>query len=80
MKADEIRKLLHNRPFRPFFVHVADSGRLLVKHEDFIALAPSGREMVLYRHDRPDDYQVVDIMLVTRLEVASRNGAKKARK
>jgi hypothetical protein len=76
MKADEIRKLLHAEPFRPFFVHVADGGRLLVKHEDFVALAPSGREMLVYRHDKPDDYQVVDIMLVRRLEVAAGDGAK----
>ena len=80
MKADEIRKLLHDRPFRPFVVHVADGGRLLVKHEDFVALAPSGREMIVYRPDKADDYQVVDIMLVTRLEIAARNGAKKPRK
>ena len=80
MKADEIRKLLHQRPFRPFVLHVADGGRLPVKHEDYVALAPSGREMLVYRHDRPDDYQVVDIMLVTRLEIATRNGSRKSRR
>jgi hypothetical protein len=79
MKADEVRKLLRTQPFRPFVVHVADGGRLLVKHEDFIALAPSGREMIVYRHNKPDDYEVVDLLLVTRLEVATRNGAKKVR-
>ena len=71
MKVDEIRKLLHAAPFRPFAVHIAAGGRLLVKHEDFIALAPSGREMIVYRHNKPDDYEVVDIMLITRLEVAT---------
>jgi hypothetical protein len=80
MKADEIRRLLHARPFRPFVIHVADSGRLLVKHEDFVALAPSGRELIVYRHDREDDYQVVDVMMVTRLEVGTRNSARKPRK
>ncbi len=80
MKADEIRKLLHERPFHPFIIHVADGGRLLVKHEDYAALAPSGREIIVYRHDRPDDYQVVELMLVTRLEITARNGAKKARR
>lgn len=77
MKSDEIRKLLHAQPFRPFIVHAADGGRLLVKHEDYVALAPSGREMLVYRHDKADDYQGVDIMLVTRLEITARNGAKK---
>ena len=80
MKAEEIRKLLHERPFRPFIVHVADGGRLLVKHEDYVALAPSGREMLVYRHDKPDDYQVVDVPLVTRLELVTRNGARKSSK
>ncbi len=78
MKADEIRKLLHEQPFRAFIVHVADGGgRLLVKHEDYVALAPSGREMIIYRHNKPDDYEVVDVMLITRLEVAARNESKK---
>jgi hypothetical protein len=67
-------------PFRPFVVHVADGGSLLVKHEDFAALVPSGREMLIYRHDRPDDYEVVDVPLVTRIEVTSENGTKKPRK
>jgi hypothetical protein len=80
MKTDEVRKLLAETPFRPFIIHVADGGRLRVEHEDYIALAPSGREMIVYRHDRPDDYEIVDVMLVTRLEVASRNGGKKSRK
>lgn len=78
MEADEIRKRLNQRPFRPFVVHVADGGRLRVKHEDFVALAPSGREMLVYRHDKPDDYEVVDLMLVTRLEVPTRNGTRKS--
>jgi len=77
MKADEIRRMLHGKPFRPFLIHVANGGRLLVKHEDFVALAPSGRELIVYRHDQPDNYQVVDVMMVTRLEVTSRNGARK---
>ena len=77
MKAEDFRKLLHTQPFCPFVIHAADGGRLLVKHENYVALSPSGREMIVYRHDKADDYQVVDILLVTRLEVASRNGAKK---
>ena len=80
MKADEIRKLLQTRPFRPFTVHVADGGRLFVKHEDFVAVSPSGREMLIYRHDKADDYQVVDTILVTRVEVTTRNGTRKTRK
>jgi hypothetical protein len=78
MKIDEVRKLLHMQPFRPFWIHVADGGRIPVQHEDFVALAPTGREMIVYLPH--GDYQVVDVMLVTRLEVPIKNGAKKPRK
>jgi hypothetical protein len=67
MKAEEIRKMLHNQPFREFVVVVADGGRIPVKHEDFVAVAPTGREMIVYQPD--GSYNTVDIMLVTRLEV-----------
>ena len=80
MKADEIRELLHARPFRPFVIHVADGGRLLVKHEDFVALSPTGRTMLVYGHGTGDKYQIVDVVMVTRLETAARNGARKSRK
>jgi len=78
VKIDEVRKLLHAQPFRPFLIHVADGGRIPVKHEDFVALAPTGREMIVYLAD--GDYQIVDVMLVTRLQVSSRNGEKKSRR
>ena len=45
MKIAEIRKLLHSESFRPFLIHVADGGHIPVKHEDFIALGPAGREI-----------------------------------
>ncbi|MBU6400437.1 MAG: hypothetical protein KGS61_08980 [Verrucomicrobia bacterium] len=77
MKVDEIKRMLDAEPFRPFVIHVADGGQLVVKHQDFVALAPSGREFIVYRHDQPDDYQVVDVMMVTRLEA---NGSRKPRR
>ena len=72
MKIEEIRKLLHAQPFRAFTIHVADGGRISVKHEHFVALAPTGREMIVYQPD--GDYQAVDVLLVTRLQVLTRNG------
>jgi hypothetical protein len=75
MKIDEIRKLLHAQPFKPFLIHFAGGGRFRVAHEDFVAISPTGREMHVYLPD--GDYQVVDVMLVTRLQIATRNGAKK---
>ena len=78
MKIDEVRKLLHVQPFRPFLIHFTKGGRIAVKHEDFIALAPTGRELLVYQPN--GDYQVVDVMLVTRLQVLTKNGAGKSPK
>ena len=75
MKIDKVRSLLHASPFRPFLVHVADGGRIPVKHEDFVALDPTGREMLVYQTD--GTHQIVDLMLVTRLQVIPKNGTKK---
>lgn len=73
MKIEKIREALHTQPFRPFWIHLADGGRLLVEHEDFVAVAPSGRELVVFQAD--DSHQVVDVPLVTRLEVKAPTGA-----
>ena len=78
VRINEVRKLLHAQPFRPFQIHVADGGRIPAKHEDLVALAPTGREMIVYLPD--GDYQVLDLLLVTRLEVSAKNGARKPRK
>jgi hypothetical protein len=78
MKVDEIRKMLHNEPFRHFVIVVADGGRIPVLHEDFVAVAPTGREMIVYQPD--GSYNVVDTMLVTRLEVEATDGRRKTRK
>ena len=78
LKIEEVRKLLHSEPFRPFLIHVADGGRIPVKHEDFVALAPTGREMIVYQPDGM--WQVIDVMLVTRLQVIAKNGPRRSSK
>jgi len=72
MKMEEIREALHAQPFRPFRVHLADGGQIPVAHEDFVALDPVGREVIVFLPD--GSHQVVDVMLVTRLEIKARNG------
>lgn len=72
MKIEKVREALHAQPFQPFWIHLADGGRLPVEHEDFVALAPTGRELIVFLKD--NTHHVVDVMMVTRLEVKSRNG------
>ena len=72
MNMDKIREQLHAQPFKPFWIHFADGGRIPVHHEDFVALDPTGREMIVFLPN--GTHQVVDLMLVTRLEIRRRNG------
>ena len=72
MKIEKLREALHAQPFRPFTIHVADGGRLTVPHQDFVAVEPAGREIIVYRPD--NSHQIVDVLLVTRLEVSAKNG------
>jgi hypothetical protein len=78
MKIEKIREVLHAQPFRPFAVHLADGGRLRVEHEDFVALDPSGREMIVYLPN--SSHQIVTLAMVTRLEVPAPNGTASRKK
>ena len=72
MKIAKIREVLHAQPFRPFLIYLADGGRILVEHEDFVALEPAGREMIVYLRD--SSHHIVDVVLITRLEIKASNG------
>jgi hypothetical protein len=67
MRVEELRTLYHAEPFEPFTLHLADGREIPVRHREFVALAPSGRTLTVYQPD--DSFNVVDLMLVTALEV-----------
>jgi len=67
MKISELRKLYDAEPFRPFLIHMADGRKIPVKHREFMALSPSGRTAYVYQLN--DDSDVIDVALVTALEL-----------
>ena len=67
MTTEKLRDTIHATPFRPFVLHLADGRRLNVPHPDFIAHVPGGRTAVVLHED--ESYNVVDLLLVTDLEV-----------
>lgn len=73
MKINKIREALHAQPFRAFWIHLTDGGRIAVQHEDFVALDPAGREIVVFQPD--SSHHLVDVPLITRLEFKAKNGA-----
>jgi hypothetical protein len=82
MTVDQLKVLLEARPFQPFAVRLADGRRIPVNHREFMAIAPSGRTAVVYQPD--DSFNIIDVLLVTDLEVVrrgrARNGRAKRRK
>lgn len=70
MNTEQIGQVLHAQPFKAFRLYLADGRNLDVDHPDFVARAPSGRTIVVYRQD--DTFEIVDLLLVTSIEV--RNG------
>ena len=77
MTIEQVRRLYDARPFKPFVIHLADGRRIRVEHPEFMASAPSGRTIIVYQPD--DSFNVIDLLLVTDLEVKS-NGAVRKRK
>ncbi len=69
MTIEQLRNLYNAQPFRPFIIHLADGRSIPVRHRDFIMPAPSGRTVIVYQPD--DSFNVIDLLLVTDLEVGS---------
>ena len=69
MNVEQIKELNNAQLFRPFTIHSADGRDVTVHHPEFIALAPSGRFLVVYQPD--DSFRTIDVRLVTALDVSS---------
>jgi hypothetical protein len=68
MTIEQLRNVHQSTPFQPFTVHLADGRSLLVPHAEFLSHSRSGRT-VLVPSTQDESYSVVDLLLVTRLEV-----------
>ena len=73
MVADEIRKLLKERPFRAFRLNLADGRKIEVLHPDFLLVDPRGRTL---NHSPTDDQRaagdigaLVDAALVVSVDL-----------
>ncbi|MBY0526464.1 MAG: hypothetical protein K2R98_23925 [Gemmataceae bacterium] len=67
MTVDQLRALLKAQPFQPFTVHLADGRHVFVHHPEYTVIAPSGRTAIIYQPN--DEFNIVDLLLVTDLEV-----------
>ena len=73
----ELRTLHHARPFRPFAIHTADGRAFPIPHSEFLAYDPAGTTLVAMRTNHT--FSILDIRLVTELELLPRNGRPRRR-
>ena len=73
MTIEPIQRLYHAEPFQPFVLHLADGRNVPVHHREFLASAPSGRTVIVYQPD--DSFNIVDLLLVTDVEVRPATGS-----
>jgi hypothetical protein len=66
MTTDQFRATLHQQPFRPFTIRMADGRAFEVAHRDFVAMSPSGRTVIVYESD--ESYSVLDLLLMSELQ------------
>jgi len=51
MTIEKIRELYDVEPFRPFVIHLADGRVIAVPHREWLASAPSGRTVIIFKPD-----------------------------
>lgn len=72
MTVEQFEATLHQQPFRPFSIRMADGGVFEVRHPDFVAHSPTGRTVIIIQQD--DSCSVLDLLLMSEIEVSSPNG------
>jgi hypothetical protein len=72
MTTEALSKLHQARPFQRFVLRLGDGQALPVDHPEMLAYAPKSRTATVYRSD--GSFEIVDLLLVTGLEVL-RNGS-----
>jgi hypothetical protein len=63
MISDQLQRLIHATPFRPFTLRLADGQQLHVPHPDFITHAPDRRTAAITLLEA-DAIELVDLLLI----------------
>ena len=72
MTTEQFRATLHQSPFHPFTIRMADGRAFDVVHRDFVALSPSGRTVIVFVSE--ESYSILDLLLMSELDVHAANG------
>lgn len=79
MTIDQVRRVHQAKPFQPFRIHLADSRSIDVTHPELLAINEPGRTIIVVTGGDAL-YEVVDLLLVTTLEVLNGHARSKRRR
>jgi hypothetical protein len=68
MKIDDLKQAKDQRPFQPFWVHMADGREVEVRHPDALAWRDDRARSVAYVSPK-GDWMWIDVALVTALRI-----------
>jgi len=77
MTTEALLKVHQMRPFRPFAIRLGDGQALPVQHPEMLSYAPKQRTAVVFRED--GSFEIIDLLLVTGLDVLPRKGGSASR-
>jgi hypothetical protein len=73
MTSEQLKATIRQQPFRPFAMRMVDGRSFTVSHPDWVMVSPTGRTAIVFEKD--DSYSVVDLMLMSELEVPAAKNA-----
>ena len=69
MTVEQLREVHRARPFQPFTLQLADGKEVAVRHPEFLSFSQRGRTIAVATSE--DVIRLIDIMLVTSIEVGN---------
>ena len=71
MTKNELIQTRDRQPFRAFKLHTADGASFLVEHPEFMWIVPNDN-IVAVANPKGTGYEILDIALITRIEIPRR--------
>ncbi|MEX2175303.1 MAG: hypothetical protein WD872_13155 [Pirellulaceae bacterium] len=78
MTLERFVETLNLQPFRPFTIHLADGKTVPVASREFVASSPVGRTVVVF--DPEGRMNILDLLLVTKLEIESPSASRRKKR
>lgn len=68
MGGDELKKILHAVPFKPFTVYMPNDRAFEIPHSDFACLTPRGRTLII-ASNQSEGVDILDVPRIARMEI-----------